>query len=168
MKTGGGHSKGAAFERLCCKRLSLFVTKGQRDDVFWRSSMSGGRATLQLRQEIVNLAQSGDMTAIARQGYDLCERCLFEFKFYRDLDIAEALLKGTGLLAKFWRATVAAAQRYNKIPILIAKQNRLPAIILCPVDSAVFTTGRAITAHHLRADAYIFDDATKMLTRPRR
>jgi hypothetical protein len=168
MRPGGGHGKGATFERLCCKRLSLFVTRGVRDDVFWRSSMSGGRATLQLKQDIVNLAQSGDMTAIAREGYDLCERCLFEYKAYKDLNILEALLKGTGLLAKFWRETGTAAHRYSKNPVLIAKQNYMPAIILCPIGGTVFQSGHAMTAHRLRADVYLMEEATKVLTRPRK
>src|SRR6266850_1611917 len=95
-KPGFGKIKGGEFERYCCKRLSLFVTRGLRDDIFWRSAMSGGRATLQLKQEIINRAQSGDMTAISPEGYELCDKYLFEYKNYADLNIPQGLVKGTG------------------------------------------------------------------------
>lgn len=166
MKAGQGKTKGSAFERYCCKRLSLFVTMGQRDDVFWRSAMSGGRATLQLRQDIINRAQSGDMTAIAPEGYELCDRCLFENKFYADLGIPQGLLKGTGHLANFWRSTQKAATRYDKAPVLIAKQNLLPVIVLCPPGLTLFRGPPVMTLHRLEAEVYLFEEATWVLTRP--
>jgi hypothetical protein len=166
MRSGGGKAKGSEFERYCCKRLSLYVTAGKRDDVFWRSAMSGGRATLQLRRDIVNRAQSGDMTAIAPEGYALCERCLFEYKSYTDLGIATGLLKGTGLLIKFWQDTQKAAARYDKAPVLIAKQNRLPVIVLCPPGLGLFRRPPRMTIHGWRADVYLFEEVTTILRRP--
>ena len=166
MKTGGGKAKGGEFERYCCKRLSLWVTKGKRDDVFWRSAMSGGRATLQLRQEIVNMAQSGDMTAIAPEGYELCSLCLFEYKHYRDLKIANGLLKDTGFLAEFWRATVKAAARYDKAPVLICKQNLLPPIVLCAPGLKLFRGPPVMTIHSWNAAVYLFETATHVVRRP--
>ena len=41
----GKSQKGGAWEREFSKYLSLWITEGERDDVFWRSSQSGGRAT---------------------------------------------------------------------------------------------------------------------------
>jgi hypothetical protein len=158
--------KGGEFERYCCKRLSLFVTRGLRDDVFWRSSMSGGRATLQLKKEIVNRAQSGDMTAIAPEGYELCARCLFEYKHYNNLNIPQGLLKGTGFLAKFWTATKKAAARYDKVPVLIAKQNFLPSIALCPTSFKLFARPAIMTLHEWQADVYLFEMATHVIRRP--
>lgn len=166
MKSGGGKAKGSAFERDCCKRLSLFITRGARDDVLWRSAMSGGRATLQLRQDIVNRAQSGDMTAIAPEGYALCDRCLFECKSYRDLDIPQGLLKDTGLLARFWRDTYRAAARYGKEPVLIAKQVRLPTLVLCPPSLKLFHGEPLLTVHRWGAAVYLFDEVTMVLRRP--
>lgn len=166
MKTGGGKSKGSAFERYCCKRLSLYVTMGKRDDVFWRSAMSGGRATLQLRKDIVNRAQSGDMTAIAPEGYALCDRCLFENKSYADLGIPQSLLKGSGLLAKFWRDTQKAAARYDKVPVLIVKQNLIPVFVLCPPGLKLFRGPPIMTLLRLEAELYLFEEATLVITRP--
>jgi len=46
MRKGGGKAKGASFERDICRRLSLWVSAGKQEDVFWRSAMSGGRSTV--------------------------------------------------------------------------------------------------------------------------
>jgi len=160
MQTGGGKRKGAAFERVIARALSLWLTTGQRDDCFWRSAMSGGRATLQLRQEIVNLAQSGDVTAISPEAYALAERCFFELKTYKNLEIGQSLIKGTGILHRFWQSTRREAYRYGKVPVLIAKQNTFPVILLCPLDSHVFNGHPCI--EHLQWDTaiYMFDEAT--------
>lgn len=37
--------KGSGFERELAKTLSLWISSGKTDDIFWRSSASGGRAT---------------------------------------------------------------------------------------------------------------------------
>jgi hypothetical protein len=37
--------KGFAYERSLCVRLSLWWSKGEHSDLFWRTSGSGGRAT---------------------------------------------------------------------------------------------------------------------------
>ena len=162
MKAGGGHAKGAAFERYVARRLSLWLSRGRRDDLIWRSATSGGRATFQLRQGIVNQAQAGDLSAIAPRGYELCERCLFEAKFYQDLNFAGLVTSRTGFLAEFWRITQAAARRLDRIPVLIAKQNRMPAILLCPWGCSVFGGKPYVTLHSLLADIYSFEEVTEV------
>lgn len=160
MQSGGGHRKGASFERVISRALSRWLTKGARDDLFWRSAMSGGRATLQLREDIINLAQSGDITAISPQAYELAERCFFELKTYKNLEIGQSLIKGTGVLYRFWQITKREAYRYGKTPVLIAKQNNFPVILLCPIDSHAFNGHPMI--EHLAWDTaiYLFDTAT--------
>ncbi|MBM3120244.1 MAG: hypothetical protein FJ006_12010, partial [Chloroflexi bacterium] len=56
-------SKGASFERDISRQLSLWWTHGERDDVFWRSSMSGGRATVRAKKGQKTAYQNGDITA---------------------------------------------------------------------------------------------------------
>jgi hypothetical protein len=158
MKSGQGSLKGGAFERLLCRRLSLWLSQGERSDLLWRSAMSGGRATLQLAKDEVNRAQSGDLTAIASAAYQFCDRTFIEAKHYRDLAIARGLLCDTGLLAKFWKTTVAAAARYDKIPLLIARQNRYP-IIAVTGDAAVFACPPVLTLHGWSAQLYLLDAA---------
>lgn len=168
MKAGRGSQKGAEFERRICKRLSLWVSEGARDDLFWRTSLSGGRATLQLRQDIINRAQAGDMTAIDPEGYALAGKCLFEYKFYKRLRIAEGLFKRTGEFHKFWYSTVKAAKRVDKIPILVARQNFFPTLLVCPEDCDVFPGEPVLQLCRWRASVYNFDEVTAVRRKLRR
>ena len=62
-KKGGGHAKGSQFERTVCKDLSLWWTKGKRDDVFWRTSGSGARAKTRSKTGEKTFGQYGDVQA---------------------------------------------------------------------------------------------------------
>ena len=48
IKVVDGNKKGGGFERKTLKALSLWISKGERKDIFRRSIMSGGRATIAL------------------------------------------------------------------------------------------------------------------------
>ena len=58
--------KGAEFERKICKQLSRWIDSN-REDLFWRSAMSGGRATLKSNKGEVS-GQAGDITSIDKIG----------------------------------------------------------------------------------------------------
>lgn len=131
MRPGGGKAKGAAFEREVCKRLSLWLTNGTREDTLWRSAMSGGRATVGRSKGKDLNAQAGDISSVHPASSAFCERYYIECKTYRDLQLA-GLITGTGTLLKFWRVTQEEAARYNKRPFLIAKQAKYP--ILCLLE----------------------------------
>lgn len=130
MKAGGGKRKGAQFERKTCEALSLWVSKGKRDDLFWRSSMSGGRASVKFKKGKENVTQGGDICAIDPMGHKLLDRFSIECKHYNDLNITTSLVCGYGKLVTFWFQTVKQAKRQKKIPILIARQNRLPVLFI--------------------------------------
>ena len=140
-RRGGSRSKakGSSFERLVCKKLSLWVTHGERDDCFWRSAMSGGRATVS-RKKGGDVRQAGDITAVAEEGLPLTDRAYIECKAYRDLMVAQFLL-GRGTLFKFWRHTCKEAKHYRKVPVLIVKQNTYETLVitnaLLPLKGAV-------------------------------
>jgi hypothetical protein len=127
MKPGRGHAKGASFERLVCKHLSLWATKGKKEDVFWRSAMSGGRATLLNRKGKSAQNSAGDITATGEEGHLLTDHFYVECKAYRDLNILSFVFqKETGALWKFWKETQVQAGKHRKTPLLIVKQNNLP------------------------------------------
>lgn len=137
VKAGGGKSKGAAFERLVCTALSLWISDGKRDDLYWRSSMSGGRATVAFKKGGENRTQCGDITAIHPDGNALTDRCLISCKFYQDLKIAGTVTGSTKAgLTSFWLECLEEAKRYNKLPVLIAKQNNVQPFI-CLNDAGV-------------------------------
>ena len=103
MKAGGGKAKGSEFERQVCKTLSLWISDGERDDIFWRSAMSGGRATLAIKKGSISTAHAGDITPTHSLGFEFLEQFMVECKFYKDLNV-ESLIFGTstGEIYKFF------------------------------------------------------------------
>ena len=173
MRTGGGKGKGSAFEREVCRRLSLWLSQGQRDDLLWRSAMSGGRATVQFRQGKMNLTQSGDVSAVGQGAFEFCERVFTECKYYRALQIDRGIICGTGSLVKFWEKAVEEAFKYNKQPLLIAKQNLYPPLaivkIAAPGMSGVFSDSEPLfILPTWGAHVYLFDEVTRVTAPMRR
>lgn len=162
MKGGAGKAKGSAFERAVCKQLSLYLSRGERDDLMWRSALSGGRATVRLRDDIVTGNQAGDISAIAPGAFEFCDRYFVECKHYRALQIDRGFLCGTGSLIKFWRKAEFEASRYDKKPLLIARQNFLPTLLITGIQDQPFQNGLLITLHTWPAKVYSFDDATRI------
>ena len=54
-------AKGPSFEREVCEKLSLWWTDGKRDDVFMRTSGSGGKATARRKKGKDTPFQGGDI-----------------------------------------------------------------------------------------------------------
>lgn len=73
-------AKGANYEREICRKLSLWWTKGERDDCFWRSSMSGGRATIRSRQGKETSGHYGDIAATNKIGHKFMSYFTVEIK----------------------------------------------------------------------------------------
>lgn len=128
MRAGGGKQKGASYERKVCVLLSLWLTRGAQEDLFWRSAMSGGRSTVSYAKGKRLASQAGDISSIHKLGNAFIDRFLIECKAYRDLEF-EKLVKGTGHLLAFWREASLQSSNYDKIPLLIAKQNQYPEVI---------------------------------------
>lgn len=135
MKKGGGKAKGAQFEREVAVALSLWASHGEREDLFWRSAMSGGRATVAHKKGKHLAAQSGDLCAVHPLGQPFIDKFYVELKHYKDLQY-HGLITGTGTFVGFWESTVKQAAIYNKHPMLIAKQNRLPIVVGMPRNAA--------------------------------
>lgn len=160
MKNGGGKQKGASFERLVCKHLSLWITKGAKQDVFWRSAMSGGRSTVLNRKGVAAAAQSGDISAVAPEGHKFISSFFVECKFYRDLSLLSFMFgHARGKLHEFWRVAQQEAAKHKKAPMLIAKQNVEKAIVLLhdPVDwSPEFRSTADPLAYIITEEAYVY------------
>lgn len=75
-----GNNKGSSFERKICKRLSLWWTNGERDDVFWRSAQSGGRATFRAQKGKTTFGSYGDIAAVDPIGLPLLKVFTMELK----------------------------------------------------------------------------------------
>ena len=125
-----GHAKGAEFERQVCKSLSLWISGEERDDLFWRTAMSGGRATIGRKAGKMRSAQSGDISAIHPLGAPLVAQFIVECKFYASLDLESFVFRSCGKLWGFWERLKKDSASESKSPMLIAKQNRTDTLVL--------------------------------------
>lgn len=164
MKKGGGKSKGSEFERSICKKLSSWATNGERDDIFWRTSLSGGRATVNLKKGKINQQHVGDICAIDAIGYEFTDIFYTELKFYKNLHV-DSFIFGTpikGTILEIWHDTVAEGQQYSKQPVLICKQNFKELQVLC-ISSYTYSKLRVnnknleCIAQFPKLDMYIVD-----------
>lgn len=129
MRKSRGKSKGSTFERVVCKLLSRWVSKGSHTDLFWRTAMSGGRSTVARRKGVV-VRQAGDITAVSPAGHSLTDYWYLECKSYKRIDLAQWLLNGQGKITKWWAVARKEARACGKEPMLIVKQNTWPVIVI--------------------------------------
>ncbi len=122
-------AKGSQFERDICRLLSRWVTDGKRDDCFWRSAMSGGRATV-AKKAGRDVRQAGDITSVSPEGHALTNLFFIETKFYKSLAIDSFILENKGPLAAFWKEACKKARSHKLLPMLIAKENRREPLII--------------------------------------
>lgn len=90
--------------------------------------MSGGRSTVAFKKGKSLSSQVGDISCVHPIGNTFISKFAPECKFYRDLEY-QGLLKGKGKLLAFWDEIHKQAGRYDKQPILFARQNRLPTTV---------------------------------------
>jgi hypothetical protein len=143
----GGKSlakKGPGFEREVCAILSQWWTNGERDDVFTRTSGSGGRFTARWKRGKKTAYQGGDMTASDPIGEPFIRCFNIEMKTgYGDrrktkygvrstnwcvLDILDGSKTKEGeIIENMWDQCEADARKTNRTPILIfrRKQKRI-------------------------------------------
>ena len=123
-KPGMGKQKGAQFERDVCKMLSLSLSNGSRDDIFWRSAMSGGRATIGCGRN----NQLGDISSVGTEGFALTDRFVIECKRYKKLDLDRFLVLNEGKLFDFWMRLWELSVNNKRHPLLIFQENRRPML----------------------------------------
>lgn len=169
MRAGGGKAKGSQFEREVCVALSKWVSHGKSEDLFWRSAMSGGRATVGARKGKDLARHAGDISATSREGHALTDDWYVECKRYADLNFAAFFLKGQGPLAKFWQEACDQAKAHGKMPMLIAREDRAETLVIVPTIVVVRSTAHlptlssaptitAVRSFTQNADVFSFDD----------
>lgn len=168
MKAGHGKRKGSQFERDISKALSLWISNGTQEDVFWRSSQSGGRSTTAFKKGKRFSDQAGDICSLHPVGRPLTEKFMLELKHYADLNFI-GLLTGRGHLVKFWQKASEQATFYNKWPMMIAKQNAQPVIVCLSREGAkelAIKLKCILCAPRLNLYIFLFDDFLKFAARP--
>ncbi len=165
MRKGGSKQKGGSFERKIAVELSKWISSGEREDLLWRSSMSGGRATVARKSGKELQTQAGDLSAIHPLAQSFISRFYPEIKHYKNLQF-DGIITGTGHLVRFWQSTVIEANSYKRSPILIAKQNQKPTIVcLQGLGLKMLALSQAqciITSPRLGLYGLLFDDFIKL------
>lgn len=129
-----GGSKGSGFEREIAKQLGLWWTHGERDDIFWRTSQSGGRATVRRQKGKSTANQDGDLCATDPIGQPLINKTTIELKVgYNGWTIKELIdskRKCLTTLEQFFSQASREAENQEKdCWWLITRQDRRNTII---------------------------------------
>lgn len=123
-------AKGSAFERSVCVKLSEWISNGKSKDLFWRSAMSGGRASRGLQRGDTLRRQAGDISAVAPEGHVLTDKFYIELKHLKNLALTAFVISNSGMLQREWVKTIKQAHRYGRIPMMIVKQNHYATLML--------------------------------------
>jgi hypothetical protein len=119
--------KGANYERDICRRFSRWVTAMEREDVFWRSIMSGGRATISTKKGEIDLGKaytSGDICAIRPEGHFLLSQFTVECKNYASFGIEVYLYGGqSSQFVKCWAQALDECRKRTQ-PLMCMKESR--------------------------------------------
>lgn len=133
LKAGSSKNKGNTFEREVSKSLSLWVSEGEDPHVFWRSASSGAKATVNAKfKGIKDFGQCGDIASVSSRGSKFIRMYFIELKFYKNLHM-ESFIYGKpekNSILEFWKKTQVQALEYDKIPLMIVKQNNQKIMML--------------------------------------
>lgn len=133
--------KGSGWERDLCRKLSLWWTQSlklPRDDVFWRTSNSGGRATTRSKKGKRTTNHYGDICAVDPIGQPLIDLLVIEAKRgYNRCTIADLLDKSEGAAIQTYEGWFTKAQSDCQASgslswILIHKRDRREPLVFMP------------------------------------
>jgi len=148
--------KGSQFERDICRQLSTWWTYGEQDDVFWRSSQSGGRATVRARKGLRTAGSYGDIAALDPIGEPLIKTFTIELKRGNSHGNPADLLDCTGdpkcnsFVKTLIQAEEAHKRAKSKSWLIILKRDFKHPVVFFPSD----LTGDGGTLFHARPSLY--------------
>jgi len=126
-----GKEKGGNYERVISKKLSLWLSNREFDDMFWRTQGSGSRHTIRRRKNLTLEGQAGDIASTCRGiSEDFIKVFCVEIKFYKDINIWSTITKSKTGLLDFWKQADRQGREVGKIPLLIVKQNHKPTLLI--------------------------------------
>ena len=138
MAKAKGNKKGAPFERKIAKQLSLWWTRDERDDIFWRTPGSGARHTVRQKVGKDTKNSAGDIGCQDEIGRPFIDYFLIELKvgYNKVIDplaIFDSPRKKKHFLLDVWakaekereqvgrRASLLIFQRDFRVPFVIIK-----------------------------------------------
>jgi hypothetical protein len=125
--------KGGEFERNRCKLLSKWWSNDEHDDLFWRSSQSGGRATQRAKFGKRTINADGDIAPTHSSAEPLTDYFLFECKTgYKDQVDALKYVDSDGkvnMLQEWWRKASTERYRGGKKEVMLIIKRRGKEVI---------------------------------------
>jgi len=132
--------KGSQFERDVCRQLSLWWSEGENDDVFWRTSQSGGRATTRAKSGKKTRGQEGDIAATDPSGFVMTKLFTMELKRgYNDSDPIHCLDWADGMAQQKFdkflcQAEAARSRSGSKYWLIIHKRDKRQPMCYFPTQ----------------------------------
>lgn len=166
MKPGGGKEKGSEFERSVCRRLSLWLSEGERGDIFTRNVLSGGSFTNAVKKGSDELALPGDIAANHPIAFTFLKLFSVECKHMKDLNLEGLLFdyQGSSFMAVTYIKSQKQAEKIKADALVVARQNRRPIVLMCSgkigacFDASVRGRGLRPRSHALHGGLYrLFD-----------
>lgn len=130
-KGTNGAAKGAAFERLMSRELSLWISAGKSDELLWRTGGSGARSTNRFKQGRGYLEhQTSDVGMAHPDAKPFTDRFVVECKFYKTIDLHRMFLEArSSVVGAWWKKVCGEAEAVGREPLLIVKGNALQPLI---------------------------------------
>jgi len=139
-----GNAKGSNFERVICRALSMWWTNGQRDDVFWRTSGSGGMATNRFARGKSTFGQQGDIQAVDPIGQPVMDAICFELKVgygkWSVMDILDVPERGAEQMFEKFLKQAYEEMRHGgrKWMVLITKRDQRDPLVFFERDLLLY------------------------------
>lgn len=134
-KKATGKGKGSAFERKIAGQLSLWLTDGQHDDFVWRTSNSGGRHTVRVKNGKNSTIVAGDLTYTNEEVAWFFDMFSIELKKGYPAAEISALIdskQAKPQLIQFWEQAIndAGPNSTKQALLIVARNNRIPLIYM--------------------------------------
>lgn len=154
-------AKGPKFEREICKQLSLWWTQDDEeptDAVFWRTSMSGGRATVRQKKGKKTKNQLGDICATDPAGQPFMDLVSLELKRgYSTRSLADLFDQTVSAGGRDYEEWITKLIRTQKLAnacswLLIVCRNKRAAAVYMPLylHEGLDRVGASLGACHPR------------------
>jgi len=161
LRGGGTSTKGSAYERDMCKKLSMWWTHGQRDDIYWRSAGSGARAKVRGRAGRDTAGQHGDIAATDPIGAVLIDLLTIEIKRGYSENTMHDLFDrcataGPQTYEDFITQTIESHEQAGSYSwLLITRRDRREALAWVPAHLVKDLRGAGAWYEQVKPDPYI-------------
>lgn len=136
--------------------MSLWWTDNERDDIFWRSSQSGGRATVRGRKKLTTSGSYGDFMATDPLGIPFLQVFTPEIKRgYSRHSLQDLLDQSPHHALQMWEGWMMQASAAHKLAgslswLLIVRRDQRATLIALPTDYYRRLDPRAMSRPNVR------------------